>query len=178
MRIAFWVSLLAFAAFATAYAQEPIALPGGVSLSYAAAGSKTRLVIRTQAGQSFPVSVGRDATVPAKAAPIKVEVFGTIKGLAFILADTYASRPGGMSYCQAGEEQFLRVISIARKPARQTLQIKLASCRDNIELASPGIAWKPEQATLQLDWLQGPPPDGGTQSRTIQFNAEGQPVNP
>ena len=86
-----------------------------------------------------------------------------------------ASRPGGLSYCQAGEERFLRVISIIRRPARETLRIKLESCRDNIELATPGIAWEPERAALQLNWLQGPQAGGGPQTRTIKINAEGKP---
>ncbi|MEI7868865.1 MAG: hypothetical protein WCI11_13315 [Candidatus Methylumidiphilus sp.] len=175
MRIAYWFSVLALAASATVHAQASVALPDGGRVSYAAAGAKTRFEIHAHAGRPYVLTVGRDATVPTLAAPTKVEVLGSVKGVAFILADTYASRPGGLSYCQAGEERFLRVISIIRRPARETLRIKLESCRETIELATPGMAWEPERASLQLNWLQGPQAGGGPQTRTIKINAEGKP---
>lgn len=173
MRTVSWASLLAIITFASAQAQDSIALPDGGTLSYAAIGAKTRFEIRTKAGKAYVLSVLRDGTVPVNAAPTKVDVFGTIQGLAFILADTYASIPGGMSYCQAGEERFLRVFSIARRPARETFRIKLESCRQTVELANSGLNWEPARATLQLNWLQGPSAQGGSQSQEITFDAEG-----
>lgn len=177
MRIALWVSVLALATgCAVAQARDSVALPDGGTLSYATAGTKTRFEIRPDAhGKPYVLTVARDATVSAEAAPAKVDVLGSVRGVALILADTYASRPGGMSYCQAGEERFLRVISITRRPARETLRIKLESCRETIELASPGIEWKPERASLQLNWLQGPEAGGGSQMRIIKISSEGKP---
>jgi hypothetical protein len=83
-----------------------------------------------------------------------------------------------MSYCQAGEEQFLRVIALADPPPRETLRIKTASCRGNIELASPGIAWSAQTRTLRIDWLFGPTTPGQAESREIRFGADGRVLTP
>jgi hypothetical protein len=53
-----------------------------------------------------------------------------------IVVDAYYSIPGGMSYCQAGQESFLRVVSFSGKHPVETYRVKLESCRDNIELVS------------------------------------------
>ncbi len=57
----------------------------------------------------YALSVARDSTVSPKAKPTGIKVVGEIKGSVIILIDTYPSLPGGMSYCQAGEERFLRI---------------------------------------------------------------------
>ena len=111
----------------------------------------------------------------AKAEPTKVEVLGAIVGTMLILADTYASRHSGMAYCQAGEERFLRVISIVQRPAHETLRIKLESCLQTIELGNPGINWEPKSAVLQLNWLQAPLIGGGSGRRIIKIGADGKP---
>jgi hypothetical protein len=73
-----------------------------------------------------------------------------------IVIDTYPSRPGGGSYCQAGQERFLNVLRLDDDPARATLRLKLASCRQNIELADDGLEWSPADSTLRVRWLLGP----------------------
>jgi len=71
------------------------------------------LHIKLSDSQQYSVAVERDANVAKDATPEKIRIVGVIKGIAIILVDTYRSIPGGMSYCQAGSESFLRVVSIA-----------------------------------------------------------------
>lgn len=170
------VTALLLAACGVAQAQNSIPLPDNATLSYAPHGTKTRFELRAGAGKPDVLDLARDATVPANASPTKVELLVAAPETAYVLADTYASRAGGMSNCQTGEERFLRVISIARQPARETLRIKLASCLDNIALATTrGIVWVPDRSTLHITWLQGPRQGGGQQIRSIKIGANGVP---
>jgi hypothetical protein len=121
------------------------------------------------------VRVQRDKDVSAKAEPTRVEVLGEVKDIAIILVDTHPSIPGGMSYCQAGEERFLRIISISKKPPEEAFCVKIESCRDNIELVSPGIEWLPESSILRIHWLLGPSAKGMPEVRTIRIGADGSP---
>ncbi|MGP8247815.1 MAG: hypothetical protein ACLQVN_25290 [Bryobacteraceae bacterium] len=170
----FWVSLLAVAGAFAASSANSVALPSGGSIQYSPARSKTRFAIRTKQGRRYQVSVARDGTVAPRTSPSEVKLVADLKGAAWILTDTYASIPGGMSYCQAGEERFLRVLGIAHGSARETLQVKLASCRDNIELADPGIEWNAETNTLRIHWLSAP--KGQPNERTIRLAPDGTPV--
>ncbi len=174
MRTAFLASLPLLVS-ACAALQNPVELPLGGSIHYSSRSSQTRLEIRTKEGKRYALGVKRDATVSPKAAPTSVKIIGEVKDAAIILVDTYPSIPGGMSYCQAGEERFLRVISIAKTPARETLQLKLASCRQNIELAEPGMEWNPESSTLRINWLLGPSMKEKPEARTIRIGANGIP---
>jgi hypothetical protein len=176
MRIAFWASaLLLLAVFASATAQESAADSASSAISYSTKNSKTRLDIRTPKGAHYILGVKRDSTVSPKSAPSDVKVVGEIKDSVVIIVDTYPSIPGSLSYCQAGEERFLRVISITKKPAKETFRVKLDSCRDNIELASPGIEWLPESLTLSIHWLQGPNKKQQSEDLTMQIGANGKP---
>lgn len=174
MRMRFWASAPALAVvLAAPQGQAP--LPSGGHISYAAAGTKTRLAIETKSGKRYEASVERDSMVAAGAQPSKVEVIGEVPGKAVILTDRYASVPLGMHYCQAGEERFLRVITLAGGRGRDTLHLKIASCRDNLELAEPGLEWNAENATLRIHWLQGP--SKKEEERTIRIGKDGRPVN-
>jgi hypothetical protein len=101
-------------------------------------------------GKRYRVAVTRDDTVSKNAKPYKIKIIGVKNGTAVILVDTYHSIPGGMSYCQAGSESFLRVISITAKQPTETFHTKLESCLDNIELASPGIEWEPNSSAVVI----------------------------
>jgi hypothetical protein len=109
--------------------------------------------------------------VAPDAPPPKVDIVADIPGRALVVTDTYPSLPGGLSYCQAGEEQFLRVISTANGGAAGTFVTKLASCRDNLELADPGLQWIPQSSTLRVHWLSGP--SGKVEDRTIVIASDG-----
>lgn len=123
--------------------------------------------------QHYSVAIERDATVPESATPKKIKIVGVIKGIAIVLIDTYRSIPGGMSYCQAGSESFLRIVSIASKKPVETFHVKLESCRDNIELASPGIEWMPTSSEVVIHWLLGPGTSGKAETRTLKIDQQG-----
>lgn len=179
MRTTFFVSTLltVFACIAPAalQAQETVVSPAGTSIRYSARNSRTRFVIRTRAGKSYSLFVNRDATVSPTAALSSVQVIGEIHGSMIIIADTYPSIAGGMSYCQAGEERFLRVISLAAKLPRETLKLKVESCRDSLELDSEGIEWLSESLTLRVHWLARPATSGAPEVRTIKLTRQGRP---
>jgi len=132
------------------------------------------LHIKLSDSQQYSVAVERDANVAKDATPEKIRIVGVIKGIAIILVDTYRSIPGGMSYCQAGSESFLRVVSIASKKPAETFHIKLESCRENIELASPGLEWMPKTSQVMIHWLLGPGTPGKAETRTLKIDRQGR----
>lgn len=73
-----------------------------------------------------------------------------------VVVDTYLSRPGSGSYCQAGQERFLRILRLDNDVAQATLSIKLASCWQEIELNDPGVEWSAADSRLHVQWLFGP----------------------
>jgi len=88
-------------------------------------------------------------------AGVDVQVVAEI-GSSLVIVDTYLSRPGGGSYCQAGQERFLRILRLDDGVPQETVRLKLASCWQNIELADPGLQWSPNDSTLRISWLFGP----------------------
>jgi hypothetical protein len=175
MRIAFWDSLLVLASLVVALAQDPVALAAPDSIPNSRESSTSRLEIHTQEGKRYVLRVLRDSTVPSKAQPSEVRVVGELRGSAIIVVDSYRSKPGGMSYCQAGHERFLRIVTVLSKPPQETFRVKIESCRENIELASPGIEWSPESSTLRIHWLLGPSGKGTPEERTVRIGRDGKP---
>jgi hypothetical protein len=174
MRMRYWANALA-ATLVIAAPEGKVALPSGGSVSYTVAAPKTRFEISTKTGKRYVASVDRDATVSPNAEPRKVALIAEVPNKSLILSDCYASVPLGMHYCQAGEEQFLRIFTITNGSVHQTLQLKLASCRENIELAEPGVEWNPTTETVQIHWLQGPSNKGNMEDRTIRIGPSGKP---
>jgi hypothetical protein len=118
------------------------------------------------------VLLDRDNTVSAEAEPGGVDVMA-VSDAGVLLVDRYASIPAGLSMCQAGEERFLRVVSLAGSAPLVALTAKVASCRDDIELADPGLEWDASASTLRINWLSGP--SGESEGRTIHIGADGRP---
>jgi hypothetical protein len=135
-------------------------------------GGRTRLDILTSAGARHTLTVTRDSTVAPTTDPTRTEVVGTLGDSVLVLIDDYPSIPGGMSFCQAGEERFLRVIALSGSGARERYQAKLASCRTELELADPGLTWRPDSSLLRIDWLAGP--TGGGETRTLRIGGDGR----
>lgn len=174
----FWVEgILFFSLSLCAHAQGQVRLSSGKAVTYSASGAQTVFFIPGADGRKSRLRVERDATVDTSAKPASVTLVGEIPGSALILIDAYQSIPGGMSYCQAGEERFLRVISISGKKPVETYRLKLESCRDNIELASPGLEWSAETRSLSIHWLSAPGKVGKAEDRTIKIGADGKPVS-
>jgi hypothetical protein len=170
----YWANALT-AAVLFAAPQGKLALPSGGSIYYTVAAPKTRFEISNKTGKRYVASVNRDGTVSPNAEPSKVELIAEVRNKSMILSDSYASVPLGIHYCQAGEERFLRIFTLANGGVHQSLQVKLASCRDNIELADPGLEWDPGSETLQIHWLQGPSNKGKLENRAIHIGPSGKP---
>ncbi len=174
MRIKFSASALLLAAGLSVWAQEPVQLASGKALTFSTAGARTVFSIPKATGRTGRLYVERDATVAEGANPTSVKLVAEIPGAALILVDTYPSILGAMSYCQAGQEAFLRVVAISSKRPVETYHIKLESCRDNIELASPGLNWTPETKTLDIHWLSAPGGAGKPENRTLKIRPDGK----
>lgn len=179
MRIRSWVSLLLLAVWLqAAMAQQAIVLPGGGRMTASVTPAATILKVRVSRSPAVAVTLKRDATVAKGTRAVGLKLIAEISGSAILLSDTYPSQPGGLSYCQSGEEQFLRVITTSGKRPIETYHVKLASCRDGIELASPGLTWSAQARTLKIQWLSTAAPSGGPgQAKTVNLtiDARGNP---
>lgn len=112
---------------------------------------KAALEIRFPSEKAQILPLKTDANVNPGSGIATVELVASVWSNTLVVQDTYASMPGPLSMCQAGQESFLRVIGLA--PLKEILSFKLASCRDDIELASPGLEWDAHTATLKIRWL-------------------------
>lgn len=177
MRTRFLVSAIVINISLSVAAQEPAPLTSGGVITYSASGASTFFLIPMPGGGTSRLRVERDRSVAKDAKPTSVKLVAEISGSALILTDTYASVPGGMSYCQAGEERFLRIIAISGKKPVETYHVKIESCRDNVELASPGIKWSSETKRLDIHWLSAPGEVGKPRDLTLRIGADGKPVS-
>lgn len=150
--------------------QGPEVLFAGDRASHATKPTRSHLEIKTGDGGRYLLHIERDTTVSPKSAPTDVKVLGEVKGSAIIVIDSYQSFPGGMSYCQAGRERFLRVVAISKVPPREMWRVKLESCHDNIELATDGVEWIPESFMLKVHWLLGPTVAGKSEEWLLRVN--------
>ena len=186
MRTACWASALLIACLSSAECNRkptpprndaPAATTTAASGSARVTGSGVRggetfVDVQVSSGRTIRLVLARDATVGAETAPERTTVVGEVPGTAIVLTDTYSSLAGAMSYCQAGEEQFLRVVPLTQGAPYDLATIKLASCRDNLELADPGVDWDAPSRTVRIRWLSGP---GGTPDmRDVVIGADGR----
>jgi len=155
-------------------ASRQVELPSGGSIRFFVRNAQTVFEIHLPGAQPERLAVNRDATVADFSPPSSVTIVGERKGVAIVLVDTYPSVPVGMSYCQAGKEKFLRIIAIAQSPPRETVKVKLESCRQNIELASAGLQWLPNPSTIRINWLRGP--SQLEEAREILIGPNGEPA--
>jgi hypothetical protein len=133
-----------------ASARDKVALPGGGTIS-AVAGLRSVLLLIHDRNDLVPqITLELDETVAEESKPA-LHLVGDAGHDVVILEDTYASRPGGLSYCQAGKESFLRVLGLKRS-GRETLRVKLSSCIANLELDDAGVVWKADTRSLQIHW--------------------------
>ena len=133
-----------------------LALPSGGTLRYITQGSRTLVEIRPPrgGGAKAQVLLRRDDTVAPASRVQSFKLLGEKPGGIYVISDGYASRPGPMSYCQAGKEQFVRVLARQRgsKAAlRETFSLKVASCRSNLELGPAGVSWDSDASALVVD---------------------------
>jgi hypothetical protein len=181
MRIRSWLrvqlSFLLLAVALPAAAQQSITLASGKTITASVTSTQTILHLPGTHSRRPRVVLEHDATIAKGVPPSTLKLIAEVPGSAILLTDTYPSLPGGLSYCQAGEEQFLRVITTSGRRPIETYHIKLASCRDNIELAQPGLTWSPTTKTLDIHWLTRSS-QPATVTLTIDSNGKPSVANP
>ena len=175
MPIVSGISALLLASAACNAADKVVSDSVGNSVRYSATGSNTRLEIQTPGRARHILRVKRDDTVRSGAEPIEVKLVGGVRNAAIILTDTYPSIPGGLSFCQAGRESFLRIVSVAGRTPVETFRVKLASCHEDFMPAASGVEWLPKSATLRLRWLQGPRNAHKPMRLTLKIGPDGKP---
>jgi hypothetical protein len=111
------------------------------------------LELKTPSGKAWSFDAELDDKVARNGAD-GVEIVAEV-GPSLIFIDSYYSVPGGMSYCQAGHERFLRVVTFGPPQPEEVLRLKLESCWQRIELEDP-VKWSAETRTLHINWLFGP----------------------
>jgi len=131
-----------------------IALASGGTLRYSTERNRTLIELRPAKMQ---IRLPRDETV-ASASPVQdLEVLAEKPTGVYVLTDRYASRPGPMSYCQAGQEQFVRVLvglRVRSRGLRETFSLKVQSCRSNLELGPAGVSWDDASSTFTVDGVK------------------------
>ncbi|HMJ62759.1 MAG TPA: hypothetical protein VK493_13395 [Bryobacteraceae bacterium] len=133
-----------------------IALASGDMLRYSTERGKTLVELRPakKTAAKTQILLSRDETV-APASPIQnFELLAEKPSGVYVLTDRYASRPGPMSYCQAGQEQFVRVLvglRVRSRGLRETFSLKVQSCRSNLDLGPAGVSWDNASSTLTVD---------------------------
>jgi hypothetical protein len=129
-----------------------IALASGGTLLFSTVRNRTRVELRPakKSAAKTQVLLSRDETV-APASPVQAfELLAEKPSGVYVVTDRYTSRPGPMSYCQAGQEQFVRVLARSRG-LRETFSLKVLSCRSNLELGPAGLSWDNASSTLTVD---------------------------
>jgi hypothetical protein len=165
MRIASWNNWTLIAALVAVATQAlPAAAQQHPELRLERGRIASNLLLSGAEGASLRVPLVTDATALPRSATSVREV-GRVPGRYLVIIDTHASRPQGMRRCQAGEEVWLRVISLGDTP-REWQRIKLASCLDNIEAAEPPVSFNAASGTLEIRWIAGPM-GGAVRSQTI-----------
>src|SRR6476469_2220564 len=119
-----------------------IALASGGTLLYSTVRNRTRVELRPakKSAVKTQVLLSRDETV-APASPVQAfELLAGKPSGVYVVTDRYTSRPGPMSYCQAGQEQFVRVL-VRSRGLRETFSLTVLSCRSNLDIGPAGLSW-------------------------------------
>jgi hypothetical protein len=172
MRTASWLSLLAlFARLATGeVAPRNVQLSSGGRLRFEIRGNRT-LVEWTGRYKNEPrqqLLLPRDADVDSGSPVLHAELVGEKAGKVYIVTNSYRSRPGPMSYCQSGEERYIRVL-VRGSRLRETFSLKVQSCRENLEVSGEGIRWDSAASRLSID-SRGPRAQA---ARSYRVDAQG-----
>jgi hypothetical protein len=136
-----------------------LTLASGDTLRYSTERNRTLIELRPakKTAAKTQVLLSRDETV-APASPVQdLELLAEKPTGVYVLIDRYASRPGPMSYCQAGQEQFVRVLVGLRarsRGLRETFSLKVQSCRSNLDLGPAGVSWDNASSTLMVDGVE------------------------
>ena len=128
-----------------------IGLPGGGGISAVARVHSVTFVVHNRPDLVSEITLGLDDTVAQSSEPL-LHLVGEAGHGVVILSDNYPSHPGGLSYCQAGREEFLRVLNL-KPPAHEMLKVKLTSCITSLELDDAGVIWNTATRHLEIHWI-------------------------
>lgn len=126
----------------------------GRSISLATKSGTTVIDVRGPHGKSRSLALRRDAASDPQSPILGARILGEVGESVIVLIDTVQSRPGGLSYCQAGEESTIRVFAIKPKAIAETARFKLDSCIDGIESKAPPPHF--DHGKLVVTWLHAP----------------------
>jgi hypothetical protein len=174
MRISFLASFFLLGLGVCSGQHTGLKLQTGLSLTYTAKGDETIFSFQGPGAKATQVAVARDETVAKDSAPDAVKVIAEVPNSILVLTDSYPSIQGGLSYCQAGEESFLRVFLLSGTDPVETYHTKLESCRNNVELASPGLNWSAETRTIAISWISAPGAAGKPKTMTVTIGDDGK----
>jgi len=76
------------------------------------------------------------------------------RGNLALVMDSYASRPQGMSRCQAGFERYVRLIDLAARAERFAKRAE--SCLRDVVPGDPPATWSPDGRKLTVNLLSEP----------------------
>lgn len=127
-------------------AAAPVAAPSMETSPAPAAG--TRITVE---GVAIPVAI--DAAAIDAAQGNSVEVVAR-RGDRVLVIDGWASKPQGMSRCQAGRERWLRLIDLAGR--RELFSKLVESCLHDVEPGNPVATWPDGSDTIRVDLLSEP----------------------
>lgn len=105
----------------------------------------------TVEGVAVPVTVDRSDIDPAgDHETVLIERRGNLA----LVMDSYASRPQGMSRCQAGFERYVRLIDLAARTERFAKRAE--SCLHDVVPGDPPATWSSDGRTLTVNLLSEP----------------------
>jgi hypothetical protein len=171
--LAAWLTQVAFAAVvlcigcASVYADGT---PAGQALQKTSP-LHIKLDVTNTTGKRFSLHVARDPFAASQTKPLKVRVIAEPSPDSVVVIDSFRSRRGGMSMCQAGIEKTLRVLVRIGNRVQERERVKIESCHENIELANGGIDWNAADSTLRIRWLQGPTNKGMAEQRDLKISS-------
>lgn len=117
----------------------------------------------TEAAIDIPVPGSRALRVPVAIDPAliapggrhQVTPMGGARGRYLLVIDSYASRPQGLSRCQAGQESWARLIDLRTK--REIYHRLVESCLTNVEPGDPPARWTADGQGITLDLVSSAP---------------------
>jgi hypothetical protein len=122
--------------------------PAGSAANESAQAAAAKLMVE---GVAVPITLDRADIDPAgDHETVLIERRGNLA----LVMDSYASRPQGMSRCQAGFERYVRLIDLAARTERFAKRVE--SCLHDVVPGDPPATWPPDGRTLTVNLLSEP----------------------
>ncbi len=105
--------------------------------------------------RALRVPVAIDPALIAPGGRHQVTPMGGARGRYLLVIDSYASRPQGLSRCQAGQESWVRLIDLRTR--REIYHRLVESCLTNVEPGDPPARWTADGQGITLDLVSSAP---------------------